>query len=118
MTFTGEAVDDALLQMVATSAAQQLQGMAISSAHHVTDSGISAAAMAATQLTSLSIEGSSASETFGHFVPKVLGLPRLARLKIDTSLRDLEDLPRAATWCARHARQCPRRTCAASVSAV
>eukprot|EP00892_Ulva_mutabilis_P004325 jgi/Ulvmu1/2264/UM013_0111.1 len=54
--------------------------------------------MAATRLTSLSIEGASATETFGHFLPKVLALPSLACLTIDTPLLDLEELPRAATW--------------------
>ena len=97
MTFTGEAVDDTLLQFVATS--ETLTSLSISSAPCVTDAGISAAAMAATQLTTLCIEGASASETFGHFLPKVLALPHLACLTVDTPLLDLEDLPRAATWC-------------------
>lgn len=109
-------MDDALLRLVATSTA--LHSMAVSSAHHVTDAGISAAAMAATQLTSLSIEGASASETVGHFLPKVLSLPSLAHLQLDTSLRDLEDLPPAATWCARRAGPCPRRCMRVVVSQV
>lgn len=98
VTLTGEAVDDTLLYLVAT--ATPLRSMRVSSAPAVTDAGISAAAAAATQLTSLSIEGCSPSGTRGLCLPEVLAVPSLASLKLDTALRDLEDLPPASTWCA------------------
>lgn len=98
VTLAGEAVDDTLLHLVAT--ATPLRSMHASCAPAVTDAGLSAAAAAATQLTSLSLEGCSATGTRGLCLPEVLALPRLATLKLDTALRDLEDLPPAAMWCA------------------
>ena len=90
-TFTGDAVDDTLLQLTAIKTA--LTHLSVTASPKVTDAGISAAVMASPGLTTLSVGGTSVSETYGHFLGKVLALKNLTKFEIKSQLLDMQDTP-------------------------
>lgn len=88
-TFTGDAVDDTLLQLTAINT--DLTHISITASPKVTDAGISAAVMASPGLTNLSVGGTSVNETYGHFLGKVLASKHLTKFEIKSQMLDLQD---------------------------
>lgn len=88
-TFTGDAVDDRLLQLVSTNT--DLTFLSVNSCHSVTDAGISAAVLASPNLTTLIVRDTSLVETYGHFLGKVLALQNLQKLELRSQMIDLQD---------------------------
>lgn len=86
-TFTGEAIDDAILS--AASRATSLTAVAVSSAPSVTDAGIAAIALNCPALETLAVAGVGVAATYGHFLPKLLDLRHLRHLELDTPMLDL-----------------------------
>lgn len=89
-TFTGDAVDDRLLQLVSTNT--DLTFLSVNSCHSITDAGISAAVMASQNLTTLIVRDTSTTETYGHFLGKVLALQHLQKLELRSQMIDLQEV--------------------------
>jgi hypothetical protein len=90
-TFTGDAVDDTLLQLTAVNT--NLTHLSVTAAPKVTDAGISAAVMASPGLTQLSVGGTSVNETYGHFLSKVLALKNITKFEIKSQLLAMQETP-------------------------
>ena len=101
MTFTGDAIDDLTLLQCSHNA--DLFSLTINGAPRVTDIGIGGAVLNSPELRQLSIAGTNARATYGHFIPKVLELRHLQHLELKSTMLDLqdEDAGRVQSRCAR-----------------
>lgn len=82
-------MDDRLLQLVATNT--DLSFLSVNSCHSVTDAGISSAVMASPNLNTVIIRDTSPTESYGHFLGKVLALQNLQKLELRSHMLDLQD---------------------------
>jgi hypothetical protein len=91
-------VDDDLILEVAHRA--KLEHITIKGTPRVTDIGLGAAAMQSPKLRTLSVAGTSPTETFGIFLSKVLALRQLEFLELKTPMLNLQDYQSARRQCA------------------